>query len=76
MAVPDAVLAVLTQDASIVATMDLPINERQVKPRHLAISVHPDFPAQFSVSPASLYFVGFIHDLDKPRCRHDGLYHP
>jgi hypothetical protein len=75
MAMPNAVLAVVTQDAAIVAAMDFPIYERQVKPHNLSIGVHPDFPAQFPVSPASRYLVGFIHDLDKPWHRHDELYH-
>lgn len=61
-AAPNAVLAVVTEDTPIVAAVDIPVYERQVEAHNFSIGVYPDFSAQFPVSPASRYLVGFIHD--------------
>lgn len=53
MAMPNAVLAVVTENAPIVAAMDLAVYERQVKAHNFSIGIYPDFPTQFPVSPAS-----------------------
>ena len=72
---PNAVLAVVTEDSPIVPTVDLAIYKRQVEAHDLSARIHPDLTAQFSVSPPPRYLVRFIHDLDESRCRRDELYH-
>ena len=68
---PNAVLAVVTEDAAVVAAMNLAIYERQVEAHYFSTRIHPDLPAQFAVSPAPRNLVGFVHDLFEPHHRHD-----
>jgi hypothetical protein len=71
MAMPNAMLAVVPENASIVTAMDLPVYECKIEAHYFSIGVYPNFSPQLSVSPASRYLVSFVHDLDQPRCSHD-----
>ena len=74
MAMPYPVLTVVTKNAPVVTTINFPVYEGHVESLDFSIRVRPYFSAQLTIAPASRYLVGFIHDLDRSRRRHDEVY--